>query len=192
VKIIKANLRNLKEIIKAIREDKVLVFPTDTVYGLICEATSKRAVEKIFKIKKRNKEKSIPIFVKNIKMAKKLAYISQRKEEFLKKVWPGKVTVILKKRKIKKELYGVGEKVGLRNPNYKLINVLLNKLNSPLTGTSANISGKPDNTKIKEIINQFRNQKYQPDLVVNAGNLPKSSPSVVIDLTEEIPKILRP
>jgi L-threonylcarbamoyladenylate synthase len=58
-----------------------------------------------------------------------------------------------------------------------------------LTGTSANISEKPPSTKIKEVIAQFK--KYQPDLVISAGNLPKSKPSTVLDLTTFPPKILR-
>jgi L-threonylcarbamoyladenylate synthase len=68
---------------------------------------------------------------------------------------------------------------------------LLLIINRPLTGTSANISGKSASTKIKEVLKQFKNQKYQPDLVVSAGNLSKSKPSLVIDLTREPPKILR-
>ena len=63
-------------------------------------------------------------------------------------------------------------------------------INSPLTGTSANISGKPSSTKINEVTSQFKSQKYQPDLIIDAGNLPKSKPSIIIDLTEFPPKIL--
>ncbi len=65
------------------------------------------------------------------------------------------------------------------------------KINKPLTGTSANISGQPTSHKIEEVLQQFKNQKYQPDLIVDAGNLPKSKPSKVIDLTGKKLKILR-
>jgi len=74
---------------------------------------------------------------------------------------------------------------------YGLI-ALLKKLNCPLTGTSANISGEPASTKIGEVTSQFEKQKIQPDLILNAGNLPKSKPSIVLDLTASLPKILRP
>jgi L-threonylcarbamoyladenylate synthase len=60
-----------------------------------------------------------------------------------------------------------------------------------LTGTSANISGKPASTKIKEVLRQLKKQKYKPDLIIDAGNLPKNRPSTVIDLTGKKPKILR-
>jgi len=85
----------IESAIKAIKKGKVLIFPTDTVYGLICDAKNKKAVEKIFKIKNRPKNKPLPVFVKNIEMAKKLAKISGKQEKFLKKVWPGRVTAVL-------------------------------------------------------------------------------------------------
>ncbi len=183
-------MKKITKIIKAIKEGKVIVYPTDTVYGLIADATNKKAVNKIFKIKKRPKDKPIPIFVKDLKQAKKLAKIDKEQENFLEKVWPGKVTVILKRKKIK--VYGVEErKIALRIPKYKLLLNLIKHVNRPLTATSANISGKPATTKIKEVINQFKKKKYQPDLIIDAGNLKQSRPSIVIDLTVWPPKILR-
>lgn len=193
--ILKINQKNFKKIIKeatkAIKKGKIVVCPTDTVYGLLCDARNKKAVEKLFKIKKRKKEKPIPIFVKGIEAAKKLAQIDKKQEKFLKSAWPGKVTAILK-RKGKIKLYGIDKKtIGLRIPKYKLVNILLKKLNRPLTGTSANISDNPPSTKIKEVLPQFKNQKLKPDLVLDAGDLKPSKPSTVIDLTEKKIKILR-
>lgn len=182
----------IKRAIKIIKRGGVLICPTDTVYGLIVDATNKKAVEKIFKIKKRQKNKAISIFVKDIKMAKKLAFIDKDQGKFLKKNWPGKITVILKrKNKLPKSLFGKEKTIGLRIPNYKLINILLDKLNKPLTGTSANISGKPASTKIKEVLEQFERRGIKPDLVLNAGNLSKNKPSTIIDLTQKEFKILR-
>jgi L-threonylcarbamoyladenylate synthase len=179
-------------IAEELKKGKVVICPTDTVYGLIADATNKKAVGKIFKIKKRKDKKPIPIFVRDIKMARKLAKLNRNQEKFLKSVWPGKVTVILRpKRKFPKGIGRPPKEIGLRVPNYKIINQLLLIINRPLTGTSANISGKSASTKIKEVLKQFKNQKYQPDLVVSAGNLSKSKPSLVIDLTREPPKILR-
>lgn len=171
-----------------------MVCPTDTVYGLVADATNNKAVEKVFKIKKREKSKAIPIFVKDIKTVKKLAFINEKQEKFLKNNWPGKITVILKRKPscgLPKELFGRKKTIGLRIPNYKLINELLKRLNKPLTGTSANISAKPASTKIKEVLKQFSQQKIQPDLIIDADNLPKNKPSKVIDLTRNKPKVIR-
>lgn len=193
IKVLKnQNFKKIIEIaVKSIKEGRVLACPTDTVYGLICDATNKKAVEKLFQIKRRLKRKPIPIFVKNIRQVKKLARTGKRQEIFLKSIWPGKVTVILKRRG-KTKIYGIIKKtIGLRIPNYKLVNILLKKLDIPLTGTSANISGKPPSGNIKEILKQFKGKKYQPDLIIDAGNLSKCKPSTVLDLTNRSPKILR-
>ena len=217
MEILKVGQGNFRKIIEKaveyVKEGKVLVCPTDTVYGLVADATNKKAVEKLFKIKKRPPKKPIPIFVKETGMAKKLAQIDKKQESFLTKAWPGKVTVVLERTRLRqgfglrptkspsadevggqrnKKIYEIDKKtIALRIPNYRFLNILLKKLNRPLTGTSANISGKPASTKIKEIISQFKNQKYYPDLIIDAGNLPRSRPSRVIDLTGKKPKILR-
>jgi len=188
MKILRINKQNfnqaVKEVAKSIKNGRIIVCPTDTVYGLICDATNKKAVNKLFKIKKRPAKKPIPIFIKDIKTAKNLAKIDLDQEKFLKKVWPGAVTAVLKSKKGKKT-------IGLRIPNYQLILDLLKNVNHPLTGTSANISGKPPSIKIKEVLKQFASQKHQPDLVLDAGDLSRSKPSTVIDLTVLPPKILR-
>jgi L-threonylcarbamoyladenylate synthase len=192
LKISKKNLNEVVEkTLKFIKQGKVVVCPTDTVYGLIADATNKKAVKKVFQIKKRTFQKPIPIFVKDLKMARSLAIINKNQEKFLKKFWPGKATVILKAKnqKFPKGVVSVDKKIGLRIPNYKIINQLLLILKCPLTGTSANISGKPESTKINEVLKQFKNQKYKPDLILDAGNLKPSLPSTAIDL--ENFKILR-
>jgi L-threonylcarbamoyladenylate synthase len=184
----------LNESIKALEKGGILVLPTDTIYGLVTDANSKKAVEKIFKIKNRPKSKPLPVFVRDIAMAKKLAKISKGQEDFLKGVWPGKVTVVLEKRKdcnLSKAVFGGKNTIGLRLPDYKIINILLKKANKPLIGTSANISGKGDFTDIEKIISQFKNKKYQPDVIIDAGNLKKSKTSTVIDFSRETPEILR-
>lgn len=196
--ILKISAKSLKEIIKEtarlIKQGGVVIFPTDTVYGLLADAKNKKAVKKVFEIKKRKETKAIPVFVKDIKMAKSLAKIDKEQECFLKKVWPGKITMILKAKKncgLAKELFGDEKTLGLRKPNHKLVNELLEKINKPLTGTSANISGKPASTKIKKVLKQFQKQKAQPDLIIDRGNLPKSRVSTVIILTKDKIKILR-
>jgi L-threonylcarbamoyladenylate synthase len=192
LKIGQKNLnKTVKIVIKLIKQGKVIVCPTDTVYGLIADAANKKAVEKIFRIKKRKSKKPVPIFIKNLKAAKKLAKIDKNQERFLKKVWPGRVTAVLERKNSKNKLYGVDKKtIALRIPKYRLINALLKKINHPLVGTSANISGRSATTKIKEVMNQFKNKKFQPDLIIDIGNLKPSRPSMVIDLIKEF-KTLR-
>ena len=181
-----------KQIIKSILKGGVIIFPSDTVYGLICDATNEKAVKKLFGIKKRTFQKPTPVFIRNIKIAKKIAKIDGKTEEFLKKIWPGKVTVVLKaKKKFPKGVLGKNNSIGLRIPRYKILNKLLSIINCPLSATSANISGKPASTKIKEVIKQFEDKKPQPDFIIDAGNLKPSKLSTVVDLTSSKIKILR-
>lgn len=217
MKIIKTDLKNLKEIIKLIKKGKVIICPTDTVYGLICNARNEKAVEKFFKIKKREKTKPIGIFVKDIKMAKEIAEIDADQEKLFKKYLPGKITFILPKKQYETRtrinflsgLVGAKGTIGIRIPDYPLMHSLFKEINFPLAQTSANISGQPATTKIKEVLKQFeiknshgciripRGQRPRvalfacPDLVLDAGNLKKAIPSTVVDLTGKIPKTLR-
>ncbi|MDD2696598.1 MAG: L-threonylcarbamoyladenylate synthase [Candidatus Pacebacteria bacterium] len=196
MRIIKTNQKNLREVIKiaiiSLKKGKVLVCPTDTVYGLICDAKNDSAIRRIFKIKKRSFQKPLSIFVKNLKTAKKLAIINGKQEKILKKNWPGKLIAVFKaKKKFPKGIVCEFGKIGLRVPDYKLLNDLLDNFSRPLTQTSANISGELASNKIKDVLNQFQNKKNQPDLVIDAGNLKPLKLSRVIDFTGEKPKILR-
>jgi len=183
-------IRLIRRVVDALEDGGVIAYPTDTVYGLICMAEDKKAVEKIFTIKKRNKKNYLPLFVKDIKMAKKIAVIDIDQEKLLKKYWPGKTTVVLK-RQGGKNIYGVDKNtIALRIPKYDFLNILLNKLKFPLVQTSANISGMPSITNAKEAIKQFSKKKIEPDSMIDAGILNGKS-SKIIDFTINPPKILR-
>lgn len=173
---------------KVIKNGGVVICPTDTVYGFLADASNKKAVDKIFKLKKRSRLKPLPVFIKDFKMAKDLAEISKDQEQFLNKVWPGKVTVILKRKPVdvgcpySLKVYGVKkDTIALRIPKYKFLNDLLKKINKPLVQTSVNISGQPALTKIADISERFGGSDL-PILIIDAGNLPKSKPSKIIDL----------
>ena len=184
----------IEKIERFLKDGKILVFPTDTIYGLLADAANKESVKKVLKIKRRKKEKPIPVFVSDLNLAKKIAEISTKEEKFLKEVWPGKITVVLKRHKdcnLPEILFGNQKTIGLRIPKYPLLNKVLKKIKLPLTGTSANISGVPGSVKLKDVLNQFKDKEFQPDVVIDAGNLKTSKHSTVIDLTGTEPQILR-
>ncbi len=173
---------DLKKAITAIKNGSILICPTDTVYGLVCDADNKKAIARIYLIKKRPKNKPLPIFIRSVAMAKKMARINKIQEKFLKKVWPGKTTIVLNAKK--------SGTIGLRIPDDKFVLNLV-KHAGPLAETSANISGNPATTKIKEVLKYFKGRKYEPDLVLDAGDLKSAKPSQVIDLTGSDPVTLR-
>jgi len=195
MKIIKITKKNTDSVVeKAIRvigSGGVVVCPTDTIYGLIADAANRQAVGKIFRMKKRLLTKPLPIFVKDLKMAESLAEITERSKEILKNYWPGRVTVVLN-RKGKKRIFGVDKKtIALRLPDYKLLNLILEKTNKPLAETSVNITNQPEINKIADIVSLYKNALDKPDLILDQGDIKKNLPSTVMDLTKKEIKILR-
>jgi len=199
MEIIKINLstdwNNPKIIHKAItviQRNGSIVYPTDTVYGLGVNALRAHCLERLFKIKKRPETKPVPVMIGDIAMAKKLAFVDRKTEKVLEAVWPGPVTVVLKKREIVPDILTAGKMtIGLRIPDCRLIQILLANLEEPITAASANFSGSPPLISAVEIIEIFAKAYPRPDLILDAGDLPNSPPSTVLDLTGSQPKILR-
>lgn len=184
MKIVKQQNKILGEATKFLNAGGVVVCPTDTVYGFLAVAGNKKAVNKIYKIKKRPKTKPLAVFVKDIKMAKELAEINEKQVKTIKAKWPGKYTFIIESTNIL-QTPGVCKNgtIALRIPKYKFLNSLLKKIDKPLAQTSVNISGQPVLNKIKDIETWLVKQNI---LIIDAGNLKKSKPSRVIDLTGQV------
>lgn len=182
----------LKTVGKILKSGGVVIYPTDTLYGVGVNAFDDDAVTKIYKIKKQNRNKPISVVVKDIKMARKIACIDSKVEKILSNIWPGPITVVLRKKEIISDmLTGNGETVAVRIPDNKFISTLMEKIDFPITATSANISGENNLLKADEIIEKFKKAKFAPDLFIDAGDIKNSTASTIIDLTTGIPKILR-
>jgi len=199
MKIVKVNPENLREsreaveeAVSVIRHGGTIIFPTDTVYGLGCDATNEEAVRRVFKIKKRPENKPVPIIISDLEMAKKVAYFNSKTEEMLLAIWPGPITVLLENRGALPEPAAAGQRtIGLRIPDYKITHFLAAKCGVPLVATSANISDQQESNKIEAVLEQFINEPYKPDLVLNAGDLKSSQPSTILDLSKDKPIITR-
>jgi L-threonylcarbamoyladenylate synthase len=162
----------------------VIICPTDTVYGFLADAGNKKAVDKIYNIKKRPRSKPLSVFVRSVAEAKKIAFIDVRQEKILKKYWPGKYTFILR-RKPGLKLYGLDKKtVAVRVPHYPFLLKLLKKIQRPLAQTSVNISGQAALKNAEAIIAAFEKNK-QVGLLINVGTLQNAKPSKIIDITGE-------
>lgn len=191
MKIISEKIVDMQELISALKNGAVLVLPTDTVYGFVCDASNKKAVKKIFDIKNRDKSKPLPVFVGNIEMAQKYANINEKQEVFLRSNWPGAVTVVLQGKTGLSPFVYKNNTIAMREPDYSLVLEIINAFGGPLAQTSANISDNGATTKIKEVLENLKGRKYQPDIIVEAGDLQENKPSTIIDLTENKNKILR-
>lgn len=176
---------------RVLRSGGVIAAPTDTVYGFIGNATDAHAIKKIFEIKQRSNEKAIPVFIKSIAEARRLAYISDAKARFLERVWPGAITVVFHhKNKLPPILTGNNDTAALRIPNHPFLLELLKRLDFPLAQTSANISGMPPARNAEEIKNYFQKSIAKPALIIDGG-LMNAAPSALIDYTGATIRVLR-
>ena len=198
MKRIVLNIKNKKNITYAACEAArvlhtggVIVYPTDTAYGLGANVFNRAAVRRVFRIKGRLRIKPLPIAVAGVAMARRIAAISKSAERFLARVWPGTVTVVLPRRRKLSPTVSSGNSVGVRQPNHAFTKALFKHINFPITATSANIAGKTPVYDIKSFVQQFAKQKFKPDLIIDTGRLPLRKPSTVIDVTKKKPVILR-
>lgn len=176
---------------RILRLGGIVIGPTDTVYGILGDATKAEVIKKIFAIKKRPGEKALPIFVKDIAAARRYAYISDAKAKFLEKVWPGPMTVVFQhKEKLPRILTGGKDTIGIRIPVHTLIQELLARLDFPLVQTSANFYSFPPAKSMSEVKQYFGKLKIKPDLLINGGEI-NGKHSTVIDFIRKEPIILR-
>lgn len=170
----------------------VIVYPTDTLYGVGANALDEKAVLKVFKIKKQDRSKPISVIVKDMKMAGKIACIDSRVEKILNRIWPGPITAVLRKKDIISYiLTGNKETIGVRIPENNFISKLMANIDFPITATSANISGENNLLNSNEIIKKFSHSEFSPDLFINAGEIRNPAASTIIDIAAGVPKILR-
>ena len=174
-----------------IKSGGLVAVPTDTVYGIIGDATRADAIERLYALKQRPKEKAFPAFVKDIAMARWFAYISDAKARFLETMWPGAVTVIFHhKEKLPPLLTAGMDTMALRIPNAPFLLALLARVDVPLAQSSANLSGMAPATSAQAVFASFEHQKQKLDLVIDGGEI-AGTPSAIIDLTAGEPRIIR-
>lgn len=193
MKIIKINPQNphkdtIDEAAEIIKHGGVVVYPTDTCYGLGVDIANIFAVEKIYRIKGRDSRKPLSIIVKNISYIEKIALVEVQTKEILKKYLPGPYTFILLNLDYQNIKY---PSIAIRIPQYKVTQMISEKFHLPYATTSANISGYAPCYNVAEIIQQFKKNKFLPDLILDAGTLPNILPSTIVDLTKKTPQVVR-
>ena len=189
------NLADLEKCAVIIDNGGVVVYPTDTVFGIGCDPTIEKSVLKIFAIKERPLEKSMPVLTNDWRIVSRISHITPQAELLLNLFWPGKLTLVLKL----KAIHGLSryvvnndeDTIGLRIPNSPCILNLINMTRSKLlVGTSANLSKKAPSTRIKDIDEAILNQC---DAVVVSEILSENnSGSTIVDVSQPgFPRIIR-
>lgn len=176
-----------------LKKGGVIIYPTETLYGLGVNALEKEAVMKVFALKGRREEKPLSLVVRDVVMARKFVCIDSKAEQILARVWPGPVTVVLRKKDaLPYEVTGGGETAALRVSSHPLVTALFEKINFPLIATSANRAGEPNLLHTETLRAVFKDQASPPELMIEAGDVQMDRPSTIVDLTDiQNPRILR-
>mgnify|MGYP001034100382 FL=1 len=181
------NKEGIEKASQIINQGGIVVFPTDTVYGIGCDPYNKDSVRKIYEIKSRKISKPFPVLVYSKDIAERIAFFDEFTKKIVERFWPGPLTIILKLTDENlKESLNITDKIAIRVPNHKCTLELLKKCNF-LVGTSANISGHSSFTNPDECFNNFR--KY--DVFVDGGIITSKSESTIIEIENEEIKIIR-
>ena len=179
----------IAEAAAAIRAGGLVIYPTETVYGLGADAYSDEAVAKVFAAKVRPIEDPISIAVSSLEMARQFTQLTKKVEVVFKKFLPGPLTVVLKAKPTISKLLTAGTgKVGVRFPDHPVTLKLIDFVGGPITSTSANISGRPAPCTVREALDQLGKSV---DLAIDAGRCKLGAPSTVVDLTVEPFEVLR-
>lgn len=182
----------LNQTLEVLKNGGLIIFPSDTVYGLLCDATNEQAVKKLITFKNRPAGKPISVF-SNLKFIDQLVKINTEQKKIIEEILPGPFTLILpSKHNVNKLLESESGTLGIRIPMFQLINRLIQEYGKPVTATSANIAGQPAHYSISTLLNKLSNkQKELIDLIVDAGVLSRNKPSTVVDLSQSDIKVLR-
>jgi tRNA threonylcarbamoyl adenosine modification protein (Sua5/YciO/YrdC/YwlC family) len=182
----------IEEAIDCLKNGGVIVYPTDTIYGFGCDALNEKAVEKIYKIKKRKNNKPLSVMMRNTEELKKYAYLDVRNIKILETILPGPYTLILPgAKKLPPAVTGDSANIGIRIPNHPVAQKLSEAFENPIVSTSVNISESDPLSDPFKIVDLFSRETFQPDLVLDFGKLKSAKPSIIIDLTRRNPQIIR-
>jgi L-threonylcarbamoyladenylate synthase len=174
----------------AIINGSVISLPTDTFYALAADPFNLRAVEQIFRIKGRQDWKPLLLLIDSVDQAEAIAQnIPEIFYEIAEEFWPGPLTLILPAANhVPLKITGGTGTVGMRIPNFTLTRLLVQAIDIPIVGTSANLSAHPACASADQVLKQLGGKI---ELVLDSGKLKATAPSTILDLTKEPARIIR-
>ncbi|MFH0951597.1 MAG: L-threonylcarbamoyladenylate synthase [Patescibacteria group bacterium] len=185
MEILTTRLSDLKKVVKYIDQGQVIIIPTDTAYGLAADPDDHRAVNRLYKIKGRPKDKALPWIAGSLRQVREYFILSPAEEKLADKFWPGPLSMVLRRK-------GKKERIAIRVPANAIARNICLLSGRPLTATSANLSGKNNVYSMRTAIVQFDKSADRPYAIIAAGRLRKKEPSTIIELTRNRLIIHRP
>lgn len=165
--IVKANRAGITQAVAALRSGGVIVYPTDTAYGLGGAFDSPAVTRKILQIKQRRDPK-FTLVASSRSQVEKFFKLNSLQKKLAQRYWPGPLSIV------------VSNRFAIRVPASRIARMLCRRLGKPLIATSANLSGQPAIYQATVVISQFANKKNQPELIIDAGRLPRRKTSTVV------------
>lgn len=185
----KIDENELKNTIDVINNGGIVIFPTDTVYGIASNIDDEKAISKLFELKGRNDNKPICVLTSSVNKIEKVAYIKNKELELITKYMPGALTIILdKKEDISNRLTSNLQTIGVRIPNNEIALNILKYMEKPLATTSANLSGNQPATKLEELVDEFNGKV---DIIIDGGITDLKQSSTIIKVENNEIKVLR-
>jgi L-threonylcarbamoyladenylate synthase len=188
MRILKATRNNILATSQIVDRGGLVVYPTETVYGLGCDPFNIKAVKRVFKVKG-ERRKPLPILASNISHVERIAYMSHEGKRIAGEFWPGPLTLIFPKKSVLLDTVTCNlDSVGVRVPKHDVALQLISLSNGLLIGTSANRTGETPPQTIREVSQQL---KEEVDVILDDGSTTLGKPSTVIDLTSKVTRVLR-
>jgi len=184
-----AALDQVAKAVAVLKNGGVIAMPTDTLYALTAAADDASAVRRVFAIKGREQGRPLPLFVSGVAMAERIAVFNDTARRLAGRFWPGPLTLVVPKREdYDSEALAGSQTAGLRVPDNAVARAVVELLDGPVTGTSANLSGGPDPVSADEVRRQLGDRV---DLILDAGPCELGVASTIVDCTGPEPVILR-
>ena len=172
---------------KSLQKDGVIIFPTDTVYGIGCDPYNTKAIKRIYKIKGRDEKKSLPVLGYSKNELDKIVFFDEKSSKLADRFWPGKLTLVLKIKDEKlKETMNLSDKIAVRVPDNKCILSLLKECKL-LIGTSANISGNSSLIDSKDCNQMLSNY----DILIDHGKIHSDGESTIVEINDNKLSMIR-
>jgi L-threonylcarbamoyladenylate synthase len=176
--------------VNILRKGGVIAFPTDTVFGVGSSIYNEKAIERVFEVKQRTHNMSLPVLLADVSQVHEVAAdIPSYAWKLIDRFWPGGLTLIVYRTRVIKDIItNGGDSVAIRLPDHPVPYALIKGCGTPLIGTSANISGQPSVTTAQAVKEQFKDTL---DLVIDGSPEPKGTESTIVDVTGEAPVMIR-
>jgi L-threonylcarbamoyladenylate synthase len=183
------NPKSPKKAVSILKAGGIIIYPTETLYGLGALALNEESVGKLFHVKGRPVGKPIPILVKDKEMLSQVAEVTDKASILIDKFLPGPLTLVLQERGKFPALITAGTgRIAVRISRHSFVKRLFGVLDQPITSTSANTSGEENLFNVSDIRKTFEGKV---ELIVDSGNLPPSKGSTVVDLTIDPFSVIR-